>query len=212
MPNSLPLFVILIKLTTIERIGDTSSEDPFLIVCLWRGPGMTIAARIFLSFTLVLLLTAFVGAIGWIGLESVTQGTEEKERMSSIVLSLDDAVDHVAIFNKTGNQAAYASALDAIKSTINQANELKTHSTYPEVQENMTKVIGSMGTFQQALERYFQSVSEQRGLLAEMQSSSDNLVSLAGSIREEQKKEHDRLLVKIEELEQKKTQHDGLMA
>ena len=66
---------------------------------------MPISTRIAVGFATVLLLTAFVGTIGWTSLINYATGVSAKGQMSALVSRLDQATLLLASFSETGDPA-----------------------------------------------------------------------------------------------------------
>ena len=158
---------------------------------------MKIGAKIALGFASVLVLTAVVAAIGWIGLAGYASGVGKAQNLSDLVVDLHKLPLHIADFEDGDDGAGLAKADQILDHTLDGIGA----SVDGEKTASMAAIAGQLRDYQSVLGRYgeLHETSRRRQLI--MQRTAEQIDQNAATIFEQNYDDYQKGLFILEDLE-----------
>lgn len=159
---------------------------------------MKIGTKIALGFACVLVLTAVVAAIGWIGLAGYASGVGKAQRLSDLVVNLHRLPLHIGDFEDGDDEAGLAKAEEILEQTLDRFGNPAARND----NASMAAAVGQLHEYQDALGRYgkFYATSRDRRLV--MDTTSKTIDQKASAIFDQNYDDYQKGLFILEELEQ----------
>jgi methyl-accepting chemotaxis protein len=158
---------------------------------------MRVGYKIALGFAAVLLLTAFVGIIGWTGLNDYAGGVGATERMNGLVEKIDDAGLRIARFRASGDGAELLAAATDLSFVESEGAVLRDGADDAESQEALSDMLEAVGRYQAALGNYATLNEQNVQRLREMLAKTVEIEETAVGLHDGQQKQYAALAAEL---------------
>ncbi len=158
---------------------------------------MKIGAKIALGFASVLVLTAVVGAIGWIGLAGYASGVDRAQNLSDLVVDLHKLPLHIADFEDGDDEAGLVKAEQILDHTLDGIGEPIERGE----SSSMAAVAGQLRNYRAELERYGELHGTSRNRQLIMEKTAEKIDQNAAEIFAQNYDNYEKGLFILEELE-----------
>ena len=151
---------------------------------------MRIGYKIALGFATVLLLTAFVGIIGWTGLDDYAGGVTATERMNGLVEKIDDAGLRIARFRASSDGAELSAAAASLSTVEKDGAVLRDGADDADSKKALSDVLEAVGRYQTALGSYATLNRQNARRLQEMLAKTVEIEKMAVGLHQGQQKQY----------------------